>query len=90
MSRITSKHCRFPQGVSIAAIVLVIDYGADVRDLLQAVLDQTQYKAVYAVDGEEAIRSGFSRPQTSTAPSLFLARNREYRSSLSGVSEKPA
>lgn len=43
----------------MSVTVLVVDDDADVRDLLQTVLEQTQYKAVFADDGQEAIRSFF-------------------------------
>lgn len=43
----------------MSVTVLVVDDDADVRNLLQTVLDQTQYKAVFAGDGQEAIRSFF-------------------------------
>jgi len=46
----------------MAATVLVVDDDAELRDLLQEVFDETQYKAVFAGDGQEAIRS-FSQVQ---------------------------
>lgn len=43
----------------MAATILIVDDNPGVRGLLQVALDQTQYKAVFAGDGQEAIRSFF-------------------------------